>query len=105
MREWMESEPLVVERADGNFLVDVQGRKYLDGVSSLWVNVHGHCRQEIDRAIVDQLGKVAHSMLLGLSGVASIELAERLVQIPPDGLDRVFYSDSGSTAVEVALKI
>jgi adenosylmethionine-8-amino-7-oxononanoate transaminase len=105
MREWAESEPLVVVRAEGNFLVDVEGRKYLDGVSSLWVNVHGHCRQEIDRAIVDQLGKVAHSTLLGLSGVPSIELAERLVKITPDGLDRVFYSDSGSTAVEVALKI
>ncbi len=105
MREWTESEPLVVARAEGNFLVDVEGRKYLDGVSSLWVNVHGHCRQEIDRAIVDQLGRVAHSTLLGLSGVPSIELAERLVKITPDGLDRVFYSDSGSTAVEVALKI
>lgn len=105
MREWAESEPLVVARAEGNFLVDVEGCKYLDGVSSLWVNVHGHCRQEIDRAIVDQLGKVAHSTLLGLSGVPSIELAERLVKITPDGLDRVFYSDSGSTAVEVALKI
>ncbi len=105
MREWTDSEPLVVEMAEGNFLIDVEGRKYLDGVSSLWVNVHGHRKASIDRAIVDQLEKVAHSTLLGLSGVPSIELAEKLVKITPDGLERVFYSDSGSTAVEVALKI
>ncbi|MBI5250681.1 MAG: adenosylmethionine--8-amino-7-oxononanoate transaminase [Desulfomonile tiedjei] len=105
MREWTDSEPLVVEKAEGNFLVDVEGRRYLDGVSSLWVNVHGHRKEAIDRAIVEQLEKVAHSTLLGLSGVPSIELAEKLVKITPDGLDRVFYSDSGSTAVEVALKI
>ncbi len=105
MEEWLHSDPLVIERAEGNFLIDTEGRKYLDGVSSLWVNVHGHRKEAIDLAIIMQLGKVAHSTLLGLAAVPSIELAKKLVEITPEGLNRVFYSDSGSTAVEVALKI
>jgi adenosylmethionine-8-amino-7-oxononanoate aminotransferase len=105
MEEWLQSDPLVIERADGNYLIDTEGRRYLDGVSSLWVNVHGHRKAEIDEAIIRQLGRVAHSTLLGLASVPSIELARRLVQVAPEGLNRVFYSDSGSTAVEVALKI
>jgi len=105
MEEWLQSEPLVIERADGNYLVDTKGRRYLDGVSSLWVNVHGHRKRQIDDAIMVQLGKVAHSTLLGLGAVPSIELAQKLVEVTPDRLNRVFYSDSGSTAVEVALKI
>jgi len=105
MQEWLQSEPLVIESAEGNYLVDTEGRRYLDGVSSLWVNIHGHRKKEIDDAIVRQLRKVAHSTLLGLAGVPSVELAEKLVAIAPKGLEKVFYSDSGSTAVEVALKI
>ena len=105
MEEWTRTDPLVIERAEGNMLIDTEGRRYLDGVSSLWVNIHGHRKKAVDEAIVRQLGKVAHSTLLGLAGVPSIELAEKLVAITPQGLDRVFYSDSGSTAVEVALKI
>lgn len=105
MQDWMSSEPLVIERAEGNFLIDTEGRRYLDGVSSLWVNVHGHRKDRIDEAIKIQLGKVAHSTLLGLAATPSIELAEKLAAITPEGLNRVFYSDSGSTAVEVALKI
>ncbi len=105
MSEWTDSEPLVIERAEGNYIIDTEGRRYLDGVSSLWVNVHGHQKEQLDRALVGQLEKVAHSTLLGLAGVPSIELARRLVQITPEGLNKVFYSDSGSTAVEVALKI
>jgi adenosylmethionine-8-amino-7-oxononanoate aminotransferase len=105
MRDWAAAEPLIIARAEGNELIDVDGRRYLDGVSSLWVNVHGHHRREIDDAVRAQLDRVAHSTLLGLANVPSIELAERLVQIAPPGLTRVFYSDSGSTAVEVALKI
>ncbi len=101
----MQAEPLVIESAEGNYLVDTDGRRYLDGVSSLWVNVHGHRRREIDQAVRQQLDRVAHTTLLGLASVPSIELARRLVAITPDGLNRVFYSDSGSTAVEVALKI
>ncbi|MDB4971344.1 MAG: adenosylmethionine-8-amino-7-oxononanoate transaminase [Myxococcales bacterium] len=105
MRDWNAAEPLIIERAEGNELIDVDGRRYLDGVSSLWVNVHGHHRKEIDDAVRAQLDRVAHSTLLGLGNVPSIELAERLIGIAPPGLTRVFYSDSGSTAVEVALKI
>ncbi len=78
---------------------------YIDGVSSLWCNVHGHRHPAIDAAIREQLRQVAHSTLLGLSHEPAIELAERLVAIAPEGLTRVFYSDSGSTAVEVALKM
>ena len=105
MSEWLQDEPLVIEKADENYLIDTNGERYLDGISSLWVNIHGHRKEAIDNAIRSQLEKVAHSTLLGLAGVPSIELAARLVQITPAGLDRVFYSDSGSTAVEVALKI
>ena len=105
MRDWSAAEPLIIAAAEGNELIDVYGRRYLDGVSSLWVNVHGHRRKEIDDAIRAQLDRVAHSTLLGLGNVPSIELAERLVRIAPPGLTRVFYSDSGSTAAEIALKI
>jgi adenosylmethionine-8-amino-7-oxononanoate aminotransferase len=105
MAAWPEDPPLVIERAEGHALVDVEGRRYFDGVSSLWVNVHGHRRPEIDAAIRAQLDRVAHTTLLGLASVPSIELAERLVRIAPEGLTRVFYSDSGSTAVEVAMKM
>lgn len=103
--EWDTEEIVVVDRAEGCWLVDTDGNRYLDGVSSLWVNLHGHRRPEVDRAVADQLGRVAHSTLLGLGSVPSIELARRLVALAPGGLSRVFYSDSGSTAVEIALKI
>jgi adenosylmethionine-8-amino-7-oxononanoate transaminase len=105
MEEWVRTDPLVIERAEGNYLIDTEGRKYLDGVSSLWVNVHGHRRAEIDEAVIRQLEKVAHTTLLGLASVPSVQLAQKLVELTPEGLTRVFFSDSGSTAVEVALKI
>ncbi|MBI5234507.1 MAG: adenosylmethionine--8-amino-7-oxononanoate transaminase [Deltaproteobacteria bacterium] len=105
MKEWLSSDPLIIERAKGNYLIDTEGRRYLDGVSSLWVNVHGHRKKEIDRAIIAQLKKVAHSTLLGLGNCPSIELAWRLIRIAPKGLEKVVYSDNGSTAVEVALKL
>jgi adenosylmethionine---8-amino-7-oxononanoate aminotransferase len=105
MEEWGQTDPVVIQAGEGNYLVDIEGRRYLDGVSSLWVNVHGHRKREIDDAIRAQLDRIAHSTLLGLAGVPSIELAEKLVAVTPPGLDRVFYSDSGSTAMEVALKL
>jgi len=105
MREWLAEPPLVIDRAEGNELIDIHGHRYLDGVSSLWVNVHGHGHPAINAAIAEQLGKIAHSTLLGLASPPSIRLAEKLVALAPAGLTRVFYSDSGSTAVEVALKI
>lgn len=103
--EWNASEPVVVERALGNVLVDVHGRRYLDGVSSLWTTVHGHRHPDLDRALRDQLDRVAHSTLLGLSHPPAILLAAELARRAPPGLSRVFYSDDGSTAVEVALKM
>lgn len=105
MREWMGEEPCIIVAGEGHTLIDVQGRKYLDGVSSLWCNVHGHRRAELDHALKDQLEKVAHSTFLGLSHVPGIELARGLIEIVPSGLTRVFYSDDGATAVEVALKM
>ena len=101
----MQEEPVIIESGQGCTLKDIWGKEYLDGVSSLWTNVHGHRRPEIDRAIREQLDQVAHSTLLGLSNVPAIGCAKMLVEIAPPGLSRVFYSDSGSTAVEVALKM
>ena len=95
----------MIEAAEGTELIDVEGRRYLDGVSSLWCNVHGHRHPEIDSAVREQLDRVAHSTMLGLSHPGAAELAARLVDIAPAELSRVFYSDSGSTAVEVALKM
>jgi len=105
MRDWCGETPLVIEAADGTDLVDDEGRRYIDGVSSLWANVHGHRHPLIDQAVRDQLERVAHSTMLGLTHPGGAELAARLVDIAPPGLTRVFYSDSGSTAVEVALKM
>jgi adenosylmethionine-8-amino-7-oxononanoate aminotransferase len=104
-RDWVEEEPVMIERAEGTELIDADGKSYLDGVSSLWCNVHGHRHPLIDQAVRDQLERVAHSTMLGLSHPGAAELAARLVELSPPGLDRVFYSDSGSTAVEVALKM
>jgi adenosylmethionine-8-amino-7-oxononanoate aminotransferase len=100
-----EEPPVVIDHADGTNLFDTDGNVYIDGVSSLWCNVHGHRHPAIDAAIREQLGRVAHSTMLGLSHEPAIELAERLARIAPGGLSRVFYSDSGSTAVEIALKM
>jgi adenosylmethionine-8-amino-7-oxononanoate aminotransferase len=105
MRDWFAEEPLVIERGEGNYLIDVDGRRYLDGVSSLWCNVHGHRQPHLDAALRAQIDRIAHSTLLGLASAPSILLAKRLVEIAPPGLSRVFYSDAGATAVEVALKI
>jgi adenosylmethionine-8-amino-7-oxononanoate aminotransferase len=103
---WCDEEPpLVIDHAEGTNLFDTDGNAYIDGVSSLWCNVHGHRHPAIDAAVRGQLGRVAHSTMLGLSHEPAIELAERLAEIAPPGLTRVFYSDSGSTAVEVALKM
>jgi adenosylmethionine-8-amino-7-oxononanoate aminotransferase len=105
MQEWMAEEPLIIEHGEGSYLVDVHGRKYIDGVSSLWCNLHGHHRPELDEAIRDQIDRIAHTTFLGLSHVPGIKLAQKLVEIAPTGLRRVFYSDDGATAVEVALKM
>ena len=105
MQEWLDETPLVIERGEGNYLIDTEGRRFLDGVSSLWVTVHGHARPEITEAIREQAGCLAHSTLLGLANVPAAELAGRLIELAPRGLSKVFYSDAGSTAVEIALKM
>ena len=104
-RDWVATEPLIIERASGAHLVDVQGKQYIDGVSSLWTNIHGHRHPVLDQALRDQLDKVAHTTLLGLSHPTAITLAERLSHETPGSMQRVFYSDNGSTATEVALKM
>lgn len=105
MQVYMEERPLIVERAEGCYLIDLDGNRYIDGVSSLWCNVHGHRVPELDTAIREQLDRVAHSTLLGISNVPAVVLARRLVEVAPPGLSRVFFSDDGATAVEIALKM
>ncbi|MFH1622325.1 MAG: adenosylmethionine--8-amino-7-oxononanoate transaminase [Candidatus Omnitrophota bacterium] len=105
MRDWQAEEPLIIKEAKGAYLRDTKNKWFLDGVSSLWVNVHGHRKEEIDKGIKKQLNRVAHSTLLGLTNIPAIELAERLANIVPRGLNKVFYSDNGSTSVEIALKM
>jgi adenosylmethionine-8-amino-7-oxononanoate aminotransferase len=105
MKDYNESDPLIIERGEGVKLYDVRGRSYYDGFSSVWLNVHGHNVPELNQAITDQLDRVAHSTLLGMANVPAIELAEKLVGIAPKGLNKVFYSDSGATGVEIAIKM
>jgi adenosylmethionine-8-amino-7-oxononanoate aminotransferase len=105
MQGFRAEDPLLISRAEGIYLYDIQGNRYLDGVSSLWANLHGHRRRELDRALVAQLEQVAHSTLLGIAHPPAIVLARRLVEMAPAGLNKVFFSDNGSTAVEVALKV
>ena len=105
MKYWRSQKPLVIEKGEGDFLIDTDGNRYLDGVSSLWCNVHGHCVPEIDEAVREQLGKIAHTTLLGLASPPSIEVAKRLADMLPGDLNKTFFSDAGATAVEVAFKI
>ena len=105
MKDWVKDEPLIIDSADGIYLKDIDGNIYMDGVSSLWVNLHGHRQPLIDGAIKQQIDKVSHSTLLGLSNTPAVELAKRLVEMAPSGLKKVFYSDNGSTAVEIAIKM
>ena len=105
MEVYAREQAPTIERAEGFFLWDTHGRRYLDGHSSLWCNVHGHRVAEIDAAIRAQLDRVAHSTLLGLANIPSIQLAEKLVQRAPAGLNHVFYSDCGAAGVEAAIKI
>ncbi|MBI1369483.1 MAG: adenosylmethionine--8-amino-7-oxononanoate transaminase [Planctomycetes bacterium] len=105
MRQWREAEPLIIERGEGAYLIDARGHRYIDGVSSLWCNVHGHAVPEIDAAIRAQLDRIAHSTMLGLTHEPGIELAAKLCAIAPGSLSKVFYSDAGATATEVAFKM
>ncbi|MDI6714984.1 MAG: adenosylmethionine--8-amino-7-oxononanoate transaminase [Thermodesulfovibrio sp.] len=111
MKYWLQEEPTIIVEGKDCFIKDIDGKWYLDGVSSLWVNIHGHRRTEIDEALKAQLDKIAHSTLLGLSNEPSIVLAKKLAELLENALPwgeplkKIFYSDNGSTAVEIALKI
>jgi adenosylmethionine-8-amino-7-oxononanoate aminotransferase len=105
MKLWGDSDPLVIVAAEGMHLIDSDGKRYLDGVSSLWCNVHGHRVPEIDAAVRAQLDKVAHTTMLGLASEPAILLAERLMKLVPRNLKKVFYSDAGATATEIAFKL
>lgn len=105
MKDYMDENPLVIEKGEGCYLIDIAGNKYIDGVSSLWVLVHGHGKKELLYAIERQSKILCHSTLLGLANVPSVILAKKLVEIAPKGLSKVFYSDNGSTSVEIALKM
>ena len=105
MQDWLQQIPVVIERGEGIYLIDEDGKKYYDGVSSLWVNIHGHNHPDLNKAIIEQVGKISHTTLLGLVSPPSALLAKELVDIAPEGLEKVFFSDDGSTAIEVALKM
>ncbi|MDP2157581.1 MAG: aminotransferase class III-fold pyridoxal phosphate-dependent enzyme, partial [Nitrospirota bacterium] len=107
MKEWEDATPVIITEGRDCFIKDIHGKWYLDGVSSLWVNIFGHRKKEIDDAIKAQVGRISHSTLLGLSNMPAIQLAEKLVtlmnasfgQAPVPAPTKVFYSDNGSTAV------
>jgi adenosylmethionine-8-amino-7-oxononanoate transaminase len=105
MQTWLGQEQLIITGAEGMYLIDSNGKSYLDGVSSLWCNVHGHRVPEIDQAIRRQLERVAHTTMLGLASEPAILLAEKLMPLVPRGLSKIFYSDSGATATEIAFKM
>ena len=105
MQDWLTKEPVIIEGGEGCYLIDIDGNRYIDGIASMWTNVHGHNHPELNAALKTQLDKIAHTTLLGYSNIPAIQLAQKLVEITPAGLDKVFYSDNGSTAVEVALKM
>lgn len=105
MQDWERDEQTIIVKGEGCWLIDTDGKRYLDGVASMWTNVHGHCRRELNDALKEQVDRLEHSTLLGLASEQSIILAARLAEITPPGLDRFFYSDNGSTAMEVAVKM
>lgn len=105
MKEWAAEPPLVICRGEGSWLIDSDGNRYLDGVGAIWTNVHGHCHPYINSAIKAQLDRLEHSTLLGLASEKPAILAKKLIDIAPRGLAKVFYSDNGSTAVEIGLKM
>lgn len=105
MGVYRQHDPIIIKKGKGSYLYDTKGRRYLDGYASLWVNVHGHCVKRLNKAVEKQLSSIAHSTLLGSSNIPSILLAEQLVGMTPSSLRKVFYSDTGSAAVEIAIKM
>ncbi|MEM1348064.1 MAG: adenosylmethionine--8-amino-7-oxononanoate transaminase [Myxococcota bacterium] len=102
---YRDEEPLMVVAGEGNYLIDADGGRYLDGVASIWCNAVGHRHPVVDQAVKDQLGRIAHSTFLGHSGAKGVELARELVLRSPEGLTKVFFSDNGSTSAEIAMKM
>lgn len=105
MKEWEAEPPLVITQGEGSWLIDSDGNRYLDGVGAIWTNVHGHCHPYINKAIKAQVDRLEHSTLLGLASEQPALLAKRLIEIAPPGMAKVFYSDNGSTAVEIGIKM
>lgn len=105
MKVYREEENVIVERGEGNYIIDIHGNRYLDGVASLWCNVHGHNHPKLNDAICQQVNKISHFTALGASNIPAILLAKRLVEISPRSLNKVFYSEDGSEAMEIAIKI
>jgi len=105
MKDWESEDQIVIARGQGSHIFDTDGNRYLDGVAAIWTNVHGHCRPEINKAVKEQVDRLEHSTLLGFAGEQPSLLAKRLVDIAPPGLCKVFYSDNGSTAMEIAVKM
>ena len=105
MRDWLRREPIVIVSGKGAVLRDARGREYLDANSSIWTNLHGHRHPKIDAALQRQLKKIAHSSALGLANEPASVLAAKLARLAGSPLSKVFYSDDGSTALEVALKL
>jgi len=105
MKDYVADDPLIIARGEGIKLIDINGKAYYDGFSSVWLNVHGHNVPELNQALMDQLQQVAHSTLLGMANIPAILLAEKLVELAPPGLTKVFYSDNGATSVEIAIKM
>ena len=105
MKDWIEEDIIAVDRGEGVWLYDTDGKRYIDGVASLWVNVHGHNNEKLNQAVIEQIKKISHTTFLGLTHPLAVQLAEQLVSMTHPNLQKVFYSDNGSTAMEIALKI
>ncbi len=105
MKEWLAGPVVTIDSGRGALVRDIEGKEYLDAFSSYWCNVHGHRDLRMNKSMRKQLNKIAHSTFLGLSNTVAVDLAEKLVSITPAGLEKVFYSDDGSTAIEVGLKM
>ncbi len=103
MKALEATPPLAIARGEGAWLIDTDGRRYLDAISSWWVNLFGHCNPRINAAIIDQLGKIEHVMLAGATHAPVVELSERLAQLT--GLGHAFYGSDGASATEIALKM
>ena len=105
MKEHVKEKPLIIAEGKGVMLIDIDGNEYIDGVSSMWCNLLGHRNEVINDAIKSQLDKIAHTTLLGPTNIPAVTLAKKLIEIAPEGIKKVFYSDNGSTAIEIAIKI